>query len=123
MRLLTDKGKIDAKVVHVDPADDLALLKAEGNFDDLPVVPSKNAQLGSTISTIGFPDPDLQGFSPKLSKGEISSLAGIRDDVRYFQISAPVQPGNSGGALVDEHGMAEILDASIRERSRISRFG
>ncbi|MGD0350523.1 MAG: trypsin-like peptidase domain-containing protein [Verrucomicrobiota bacterium] len=43
-------------------------------------------------------------FSPKLAKGEIASLSGASDDPRYFQISVPVQPGNSGGALVDEHG-------------------
>lgn len=46
----------------------------------------------------------MQGFAPKLSKGEIASISGMQDDPRYFQISAPVQPGNSGGALVDERG-------------------
>ena len=46
----------------------------------------------------------MQGFAPKLAKGEIASLSGAGDDPRYFQISAPVQPGNSGGALVDERG-------------------
>jgi len=39
-----------------------------------------------------------------LSKGEIASLSGAQDDVRHFQISVPVQLGNSGGALVDERG-------------------
>jgi S1-C subfamily serine protease len=39
-----------------------------------------------------------------LAKGEIASLSGAGDDPRYFQISVPVQPGNSGGALVDERG-------------------
>jgi hypothetical protein len=39
----------------------------------------------------------LQGFAPKLAKGEIASLSGAGDDARYFQISVPVQPGNSGG--------------------------
>jgi S1-C subfamily serine protease len=38
------------------------------------------------------------------AKGEIASLSGPQDDARYFQISVPVQPGNSGGALVDERG-------------------
>jgi hypothetical protein len=41
---------------------------------------------------------------PMLAKGEIASLSGAGDDPRYFQISVPVQPGNSGGALVDERG-------------------
>jgi S1-C subfamily serine protease len=73
--------------------------------------------LGDTVATIGFPDPGLQGFSPKLVKGEISALAGAQDDPRYFQISLPLQPGNSGGALVDDHGnvvgiVAAKLDAA-----------
>ena len=57
--------------------------------------------LGGTVATVGFPDIGLQWFAPKLAKGEIASLSGAGDDPRYFQISAPVQPGNSGGALVD----------------------
>jgi S1-C subfamily serine protease len=60
----------------------------------------------------------LQGFAPKLAKGEIASLSGAVDDPRYFQISVPVQPGNSGGALVDEQGnvvgvVSAKLDASV----------
>ena len=51
------------------------------------------------------------------TKGEIASLAGAADDPRYFQISLPVQPGNSGGALVDARGnvvgiVAAKLDAA-----------
>jgi len=41
----------------------------------------------------------LQGFVPKLDRKEIAALSGAQDDARYFQISVPVQPGNSGGAL------------------------
>jgi serine protease Do len=60
--------------------------------------------LGDTVATIGFPNIGLQGFAPKFARGEIASLSGPQDDARYFQISVPLQPGNSGGALVDEHG-------------------
>src|ERR1035441_10320823 len=38
------------------------------------------------VATVGFPDIALQGFAPKLAKGEIASLAGAADDPRYFQI-------------------------------------
>jgi S1-C subfamily serine protease len=118
VRLVTSAGTIDAKVVQVDTANDLALLKAVGKFSPLPIATSRTAHLGGTVVTIGFPDPTLQGFSPKLAKGEIASLSGAGDDPRYFQISVPVQPGNSGGALVDEHGnvigiVSAKLDASV----------
>jgi hypothetical protein len=73
-------------------------LKGEGRRcwpDEAPA----NAEAPSSFPNIG-----LQGFAPKLAKGEIAALSGAQDDPRYFQISVPVQPGNSGGALVDEHG-------------------
>jgi uncharacterized protein len=118
IRLVTSAGLIDAKVVSVDAANDLALLKADGRFASLPISSSRTAQLGGTVATIGFPDIGLQGFAPKLAKGEIASLSGAADDPRYFQISVPVQPGNSGGALVDERGnvigiVSAKLDASV----------
>ena len=91
-----------ARVVKVDAANDLALLKAEGRFAALPVVTSRAMRLGSTVATVGFPNVGLQGFAPKLARGDIAALSGAQDDARYFQISVPVQPGNSGGALVDE---------------------
>ena len=104
IRLVTSAGLLSAKVLKVDVANDLALLKAGGRFAPLPIISSRAVKLGSTVATIGFPNPDLQGFAPKLAKGEIAALSGAGDDARYFQISAPVQPGNSGGALVDERG-------------------
>jgi S1-C subfamily serine protease len=70
----------------------------------MPIAASRTVNLGSIVATVGFPDIGLQGFAPKLAKGEIASLSGAGDDPRYFQISVPVQPGNSGGALVDEQG-------------------
>jgi hypothetical protein len=54
--------------------------------------------------TVGVPNIGLQGSGPELAKGEIASLSGAGDDARYFQINVPMQPGNSGGALVDERG-------------------
>jgi uncharacterized protein len=117
VRVLTSAGLIEAKVVQVDTANDLALLKVEGTFSPLPIAASRTVNLGGTVATVGFPDIGLQGFAPKLAKGEIASLAGAGDDPRYFQISVPVQPGNSGGALVDEKGnvvgiVSAKLDAS-----------
>jgi TPR repeat protein len=118
VRLVTGAGLIDATVVKVDAANDLALLKAVGKFTPLPVAASRGVKLGGTVATVGFPNIGLQGFSPKLAKGEIASLSGAQDDPRYFQISVSVQPGNSGGALVDEHGnvvgiVSTKLDASV----------
>lgn len=104
VRLLTATGFISVKVVKVDEANDLALLKAEGKFAALPVATSRSVKLGDTVAIVGFPNLNLQGFAPKFAREEIGSLSGPQSDERYFQISVPVQPGNSGAALVDEHG-------------------
>jgi S1-C subfamily serine protease len=100
----TRQGKFPARVVKTDEKNDLALLKVIGNFPALPVGNSKEAKLGDAVFTIGFPNTDVQGIEPKLTRGDINSIAGIKDDPRHFQISVPVQPGNSGGPLVDSAG-------------------
>ena len=66
VRLLTGAGLIDAKVVQVDAANDLALLKADGRFAPLPIAASRTVALGGTVATVGFPDIGLQGSAPKL---------------------------------------------------------
>jgi S1-C subfamily serine protease len=85
---------------------------------------NKSRTMGSTAVTINFPNIGLQGFSPKLAKGEIVSLSGATDDARYFQISVPVQPGNSGSALVDEHGnVVGVVSAKLDASAALAASG
>jgi TPR repeat protein len=124
IRLVTSAGLIDAKVVTVDEANDLALLKAVGSFRPLPITSSRSVKMGSTVSTVGFPNINLQGFAPKFAKGEIAALSGANDDPKYFQISVPVQPGNSGGALLDERGnVVGVVSAKLSVREAIAKTG
>jgi TPR repeat protein len=124
IRLITADGIIRAEVVGVDATNDLALLKATGQFSALPIANSRGVKLGNTVVTVGFPNPDIQGFSPKFAKGDIASLAGGADEPRYFQISVPVQPGNSGGALVDEHGnVVGVVSAKLDELAVLEASG
>lgn len=124
VRVHTSAGLLDAVLVRVDTASDLALLKIAGNFHALPVISSRTTRLGAMVATVGFPNIGLQGFEPKLSKGDISSLAGIQDDVRNFQISVPVQPGNSGGALFDEHGnVVGVIRAQLSQKAALETTG
>ena len=70
-------GLIEAKVVQVDAANDLALLKADGRFACLPIAASRTVVLGGTVATVGFPDIGLQGFAPKvLAHGHHGGGAG-----------------------------------------------
>src|SRR5207237_662095 len=56
------------------------------------------------VVVVGFPYAGLLTQSPQVTTGVISALAGIHDDSRYVQLTAPVQPGSSGGPLLDSSG-------------------
>jgi S1-C subfamily serine protease len=124
LKVRTAQGELPAKLIASDAANDLALLKIEGDFAPLPVKSSRSVRLGETVATVGFPNPILQGFSPKLTKGETSSLAGIDDDPKQFQVSLPLQPGNSGGALVDATGnVVGVVVARLSQEAALATTG
>jgi S1-C subfamily serine protease len=120
----TTSGLFIAEIILNDASLDITLLKISGDFDALPIVSSSSARPGTIVATVGFPNIDLQGLNPKHSKGEISSLSGIQDDAKQFQISVPIQPGNSGGSLVDEMGnVIGIVTAQLDQKIAIERSG
>jgi S1-C subfamily serine protease len=60
--------------------------------------------MGDAVTAFGFPLPGLLSSEGNLTTGIISATSGMKDDVRFIQITAPVQPGNSGGPLLDDSG-------------------
>jgi S1-C subfamily serine protease len=108
---------LDATVVRRDTDSDLALLKVTTGQPLLALAfaPARSATLGQDVFTIGFPNPQLQGVANKFTKGSVSSMAGAQDDPRFYQISVQVQPGNSGGPLLDFNGnVVGVVKAQIR---------
>jgi TPR repeat protein len=122
LKVVTKQGLKVARVVKMDNANDLALLKCEGGFQAVPVKPSSGIKLGQSVFTIGFPNIEFQGFSPKMTKGEINSRSGLQDDPRHWQISVPVQPGNSGGPLFDEAGNVVGVVLSKLDAIKVAKF-
>lgn len=115
-RIATETGQYAATVVKVDKDRDLAILRVKGTFAPIPICPSADIRLGAMVGTVGYPNPELQGKSPKATKGEISSLTGLKDDEHAFQVSLPIQPGNSGGALFDARGnVVGIVAATLNQ--------
>jgi S1-C subfamily serine protease len=70
----------------------------------LTVKGSQDVKSGQEVFTLGFPNIQLQGIETKYTQGHISSLSGFGDDPRLFQVSVAIQPGNSGGPLLDTSG-------------------
>ncbi len=93
-----------ANVVRGDPANDLALLKIEGRFPALKVGNSASVKKGQRVLAVGYPNVFVQGNESKVTDGIINSLSGYKGEASNFQISVPVQGGNSGGPLVSEAG-------------------
>ena len=123
MKVKTSSGVFPAVVVRVDETNDLALLKVAGEFKPLCVA-TNDVQLGDPVFTIGFPDIDLQGTEPKYTDGKISSLTGIKDDPNEYQVSVPVQPGNSGGPLVDLAGNVKgVIVARLNDFAALRSMG
>ena len=79
-------------------------------------------RVGDSIVALGYPLSGLLSSDANLSGGNVSALARLRDDSRYLQISAPVQPGNSGGPLLDASGhLVGIVTAKL-DAVRFARF-
>lgn len=124
LQVVTPKGTFPARLVKSDPANDLALLKVSGNFSCLPLQSSRGERVGATVFTVGFPNLGLQGREPKLAEGTIASLSGVQDDPRYFQIGVPIQPGNSGGALVNSKGnVVGVIAAKLSQLAALRSSG
>jgi S1-C subfamily serine protease len=90
---------------QVDRALDLSVLNvpgAEGPTLEFRAAPT--LRRGEGVVAYGFPLSNLLSADPKLTRGEVNGLAGIRNDPNTIQISAEVQPGNSGGPLLDMQG-------------------
>lgn len=102
-RSLSIDGK-PAVVLAEDETFDLALLKAEGLAGVAPATFARDpARLNSDVTVAGYPLPDLLG-GLNITRGAVTSLKGIGGDGINMQISAPVQPGNSGGPVVNAAG-------------------
>lgn len=94
--------KISASVTRTDKLNDLAVLRTERSTDARPATLRQSGmRVGDQVAVFGFPLAGMLSTSGSLTSGNISSMAGLGDDVRLFQISAPIQPGNSGGPLLD----------------------
>lgn len=98
-----------AKVVLSDKQNDLSIIKIEdASFMPLPHIPYNFStaikDTGSEVFTLGYPIADVMGDEVKFTDGKISSKTGIQGDVTVYQISVPIQPGNSGGPLFDDKG-------------------
>jgi serine protease Do len=92
-----------AEVLARDKLNDLAILKTSANSAIVPALRAQ-ARVGESVFAFGFPLTGILSTSGNFTTGTVTALSGPADDSRLVQISAPVQPGNSGGPLIDKYG-------------------
>jgi S1-C subfamily serine protease len=102
---LTGEAPATLRVVSADESNDLALLQGPaGSFKDFVKIRDRSIRSGDSVIAIGFPYHGLLTSDFTVTTGIVSSLSGILNDSRFLQITAAVQPGNSGGPLLDTSG-------------------
>jgi S1-C subfamily serine protease len=94
-----------ATLVATDTTNDLAILRTILKPETTATIRS-GVRLGENVAAFGFPLAGTLASSGNFTPGSVTALSGLGDDSRYLQISAPVQPGNSGGPLLDQSGAA-----------------
>lgn len=115
-----------AAEIQSDKQNDLAVLRLPTVPADIQPLKLRNAQpkLGEDVAALGYPLAKLLSDSIKITMGNINSLIGLENDTRYLQISTPIQPGNSGGPLVDRSGfLLGINSAKLDDSYAIKTSG
>jgi S1-C subfamily serine protease len=118
-----------ARIVLKDPNNDLAIVQLDQfslaaiNQTEIPYgfAKSKTVGLGDPVYAIGYPISEVMGQNPKYSNGSINSKSGMGDDMVHYQISVPVQPGNSGSPLFNGSGdVVGIVVATLTETQNVN---
>ena len=121
------KQSFKAKVVSSDKQNDLAVIKIDDEkFKPFLKIPYSSkltiSDVGSNVFALGYPMAlTVMGDEVKFTDGKISSKTGFQGDITTYQVSVPVQPGNSGGPLFDYDGnLIGIVNAKIMAADNVS---
>ncbi len=123
-RIVTLEDGTPVRVLGSDRRVDLALLEASTpSAAWLTLADVEGARLGQKIFVLGYPYYGVVNKSLSLTTGVVSSLTGVDDDLNNFTLSAPIQPGNSGGPVLNADGyvlgvaVARISEEYISDRT------
>jgi S1-C subfamily serine protease len=121
-------GDASSRPAHIRASDsklDLALIASDAPPGQLPTVLSwrRETRLGEQVAIFGFPYLGALASSGTFTRGDVTALAGIADNQAHFQLSAPVQQGNSGGPVVDDRGQVVGVVVAKLNALAVARAG
>jgi hypothetical protein len=106
VEVIAADGRRSGSIVDADAQIDLALLRVSGlKGATARIRYPRNIRLGESVMVFGFPLIGSLSSNGNFTSGLVSALRGFRDAAGEIQITAPVQPGNSGGPLMDSSGL------------------
>ena len=111
----------EVKVLATDPRADLAILKTPNGSGQFVALRGRGPKLGEAVSAGGYPLGGLLGAGLKITTGVVSGLSGPGGDRGLFQISASIQPGNSGGPVIDGSGALIGVTAAKLDELKFSQ--
>jgi S1-C subfamily serine protease len=123
LAILSNGEQLAAKIIHVDPDRDIALLKVEGNdFPFLTLAGATNVRQGDTVIAVGNPGG---GMPFTVTKGIVSALGkfSAAGPGIWIQTDAAINPGNSGGPLLNTEGEVIGINTLKLERRSVSGIG
>ena len=113
-----------ATVVTYDPQNDLALLKGDFRPSTVLSLSTNSPELLQDVYVAGYPFGRNVSTGVKVTKGIISSLTGIGNNFSNIQIDAALQPGNSGGPIIDDKGnVVGVAVARLDKIKTLEEFG
>ena len=118
---LSGEAPLKLRLVSSDETNDLALLQAPNPFKDVAAIRANSVETGEGVIAIGYPYRGLLTSDFTVTTGIVSSLSGIFNDTRHLQISAAVQPGNSGGPPLDFTGAVVGVVAAKLDAIKVAR--
>jgi len=114
----------EAKILRRDTVNDIAVIKASFQPSWVFPVSRDNAGLMQEIYVAGYPFDERVSSSVKITRGIVSSLSGIGDHFSQIQIDAALQPGNSGGPIIDENSdMVGVAVAKLDLKVMLEEYG
>ena len=106
------------EIVAVDKLNDLAVLRSKKKSDDYLILNTSSPNLSDKVRVYGYPLVSMLGENLSATSGEVSSLSGYQGDFSQFTISAPIQPGNSGGPVLNTNN--EVIGIIIATLDNVS---
>lgn len=114
----------DAKEILKDAANDLAAVKIDSPLSLQPLkIRGTAPKLGEDVAALGYPLSGFLSDGVKITTGNVNSLVGLDNDTRYLQVSTPIQPGNSGGPLIDRRGLVLGINSAQLGANFTSKTG